>query len=128
MPFNNKILDLEDILYELTCLGYIPIIAHPERYHYLQENYRLVDSLKEEGILFQCNYASILGYYGRKAEKLTKYLFKKHYVNYLGTDLHRIDHTYMLDNFSKIEKKIIKLTGQEYYQEILNNCDELVKE
>lgn len=126
LPFHNKILGLEDLLYELTCQGYIPIIAHPERYDYFQDNYKLVDSFKEEGILFQCNYASILGYYGKKAEKLVKYLLKKHYVDYFGTDLHRIEKTFMLDNFKKIEKNIIKITGKDYYQEILDNCDEII--
>lgn len=126
LPFHNKILGLEDLLYELTCQGYIPIIAHPERYTYFQEDYRLVDTFKEEGILFQCNYASILGYYGKSAEKLVKYLFKNHYVDYLGTDLHRIDKTFMLDNFKKIEKNIIKLTGKENYQEIISNCNNLI--
>lgn len=128
LPFHNKILGLVDLLYELTCQGYIPIIAHPERYTYFQENYRLVDSFKEEGILFQCNYASILGYYGKESEKLVKYLFKKHYVDYLGTDLHRLGKTFMLDNFKKIEKNIIKLTGKEYYREIVNNCNQLINE
>jgi tyrosine-protein phosphatase YwqE len=114
------------MLYELTCQGYIPIIAHPERYSYFQEDYRLVDSFKEEGILFQCNYASILGYYGKGAEKLIKYMLKKEYVDYFGTDLHRIEKTFMLDNFKKIEKNIIKITGKEYYHEILNNCNQII--
>jgi len=126
LPFHNKIIGLEDILYELTCQGYTPIIAHPERYTYFQEDYRLVDSFKEEGILFQCNYASILGYYGKAAEKLIKYMLKKEYVDYFGTDLHRIEKTFMLDNFKKIEKNIIKITGKEYYHEILNNCHQII--
>jgi len=126
LPFHNKILGLEDILYELTCKGYVPIIAHPERYSYFQEDYSLVDEFKAEGILFQCNYASILGYYGKSSEKLVKYMFKKGYVDYLGTDLHRIDKTFVLDNFKKIEKQIIKIVGREEYQDILDNCDKLV--
>lgn len=128
LPFHNKILGLEDILYELALKGYIPIIAHPERYSYFQDNYSLVDELKEEGILFQCNYASILGYYGKSSEKLVKYMFKKGYVNYLGTDLHRIDKTFMLDNFKKIEKQIIRIIGKEEYREILNNCNNIVSD
>ncbi len=126
LPFHNKILGLVDMLYELTCRGYIPIIAHPERYSYLQEDYKLVDMLKEEGILFQCNYGSILGYYGNESQKLVKYLFKKRYVDYLGTDIHRIEKTYVLDNFKKIEKSIMKITGKDYYQEIINNADKLI--
>lgn len=126
-PFHNKINNLEDILYEITCKGYTPIIAHPERYTYFQKDYKLVDSLKEEGYLFQCNYSSILGYYGKDSEKLFKYMLKHHYVDYLGTDLHNMKRTYVLDNFSKIIKNIKKICKEDYYNEIINNCDNLVK-
>ena len=127
IPFHNQILGLADIIYEMKVQGYIPILAHPERYRYFQENYKLVDELKEEGLLFQCNYASILGYYGKEAEKLLKYMLKNEYVNYLGTDIHHINKTYTLDNFKKIDKMFNKIAGKEYYQEIINNGDNLVR-
>ena len=37
LPFHNKIINLEDILYELKHVGLLPVIAHPERYSYFQE-------------------------------------------------------------------------------------------
>ena len=68
-PFHNQILNLEDIIYEIKLKGYIPVIAHPERYTYFQDNYDLVEELKDMDVLFQCNYSSIIGYYGHSAEK-----------------------------------------------------------
>ena len=126
LPFHNQILNLADIIYEIKIQGYIPILAHPERYTYFQDDYSLVDSLREEGLLFQCNFASILGYYGKESEKLLKYMLKKEYVDYLGTDVHRIAKTYVIDNFKKIEKYFNKFAGKEYYHEIIKNGDELV--
>lgn len=128
LPFHNQIRGLIDILYEFKVKGYIPIIAHPERYTYLQDNPDLVDKLKEEGTLFQCNYSSILGYYRKDAERLMKYMLKKHYVDYLGTDIHHINKAFVLDNFNKIKKNIIKITGDEYFNEIMENCSNLIKE
>ncbi len=128
LPFHNQIRGLIDILYEFKVKGYIPIIAHPERYTYLQDNPDLVDKLKEEGTLFQCNYSSILGYYRKDAERLMKYMLKKHYVDYLGTDIHHINKAFVLDNFDKIKKNIIKITGDEYFNEIMENCSNLIKE
>lgn len=128
LPFHNQIVNLEDIIYELKIKGLIPIIAHPERYTYFQKNYKEVDRLKEEGFLFQGNYASILGYYGKESQKLLKYMLKKQYIDYLGTDVHRTTKTYVLDNFKKIEKHIIKITKKDYYEEIQHNCDLIVKE
>lgn len=126
LPFHNQIVNLEDIIYELKIKGLIPIIAHPERYTYFQDNYKEVDRLREEGFLFQANYASILGYYGKESQKLMKYMLKKQYIDYLGTDLHRTTKTYVLDNFKKIEKHIIKITKNDYYNEIQENNNSLV--
>ena len=128
LPFHNEIVNLEDIIYELKIKGLIPIIAHPERYSYFQNNYKEVDRLKEEGFLFQANYASILGYYGKESQKLLKYMLKKQYIDYLGTDIHRTAKTYVIDNFSKIEKNILKITKKDYYQEIKDNCDNIIKD
>ena len=127
LPFHNQIIGLADIVYEMKVAGYIPILAHPERYSYFQKNPHLLDELKKEGLLFQCNYASILGNYGIGAKKLLKYLLKKEYVDYFGTDIHHINKTFVIDNFDKIKKHIIKITGEEYFQKIINNCDNLVK-
>lgn len=128
LPFHNQIVNLEDIIYELKIKGLIPIIAHPERYSYFQKNYKEVDKLREEGFLFQGNYASILGYYGKESQKLLKYMLKKQYIDYLGTDIHRINKTYVIDNFKKIEKQIIKITKKDYYDVILENNNNIIKE
>ena len=128
LPFHHSIMNLEDVIYELKIKGLIPIIAHPERYTYFQENYKEVDRLKEEGFLFQANYASILGYYGKESQKLMKYMLKKQYIDFLGTDLHRTTKTYVIDNFKKIEKHIIKITKKDYYEEIQENNHKIVTE
>lgn len=126
-PLHNKLLNINDILYEITHQGYIPIIAHPERYDAFKTDYKLVKALKDDGYLFQCNYSSILGKYGSDSKKLMKKMLKDHYVDYLGTDIHHIRKTFTLDNFPKILKKITKYAGEEYLKEILANCDKLVK-
>lgn len=126
LPFNNNLIGLKDILYEIKCDGYIPIIAHPERYSYFQKNYKLVDSLKKEGVLFQCNFGSIIGEYGIWSKRLVKYMFRKKYIDFLGTDIHHISRTNVLDNFDKIEKYFRKIDSS-YYDEIIKNGYEIVK-
>ena len=125
-PMHNKLLNIEDILYEIRSKGYEVVIAHPERYDAFKENYSIVDTLREDGFLFQSNYSSILGYYGKDSIKLLKYMLKRHYIDFLGTDIHRIEKTYVIDNFKKIEKHIIKVTGSEYYNKIQLNNNKLV--
>lgn len=125
-PMHNKLLNIEDILYEIRSKGYEVVIAHPERYDAFKEDYSIVDTLREDGFLFQSNYSSILGYYGKESIKLLKYMLKRHYIDFLGTDIHRIEKTYVVDNFKKIEKHIIKVTGSEYYNKIQLNNNKLV--
>lgn len=126
LPFHNKIIGLLDIISEIKSAGYLPIIAHPERYTYFQDDYSLVDELRGEKVLFQCNYTSIIGRYGDSAEKLLKYMLKHRYVDYLGTDLHRVDRTTLIDNWKKIDKLFNKVAGKDYYEKIKRNCDFLV--
>ena len=86
-----EILNLEDIIYEINLKGYIPIIAHPERYKYFQNDYKKLDELILDGVLFQCNYGSIIGKYGKEAKKLFKYMLSNDLVTFLSTDVHRSD-------------------------------------
>ena len=127
LPFHDEILNLQDIIYELKLEGYIPVLAHPERYTYFWKKRNLIDELKEEGVLFQANFASILGHYGRHSKKMLKYLLKKGYIDYLGTDIHHINRTYVIDNFDKIKTKFIKIIGEDYYNKIIDNGNKLIK-
>lgn len=126
LPFENEIIGLSDILYELKYNKLIPIIAHPERYIYFQKKYNKIEELRQEEILFQVNYSSLLGQYGKKAKKTIKYLLKNNYVDFFATDIHRNNKTDVLDNFEKIEKKIIKIIGTEEYQRIKENSKKII--
>lgn len=68
-------------------LGYIPVLAHPERYRYMEEDdYR---QWKERGLLFQINYMSLLGGYGETARKKAEWMLKEGMVDMTGSDVHR---------------------------------------
>ena len=92
----------------------------------IDETYRKRQRCRKDGFFFQSNYSSILGYYGVKAKKLIKYMLKKHYIDFFGTDIHKNDKDYVITNFDVIEKKIKKITGDKYYKTIQVNCDKLI--
>lgn len=79
---------LKDILFELQMQNYQPVIAHPERYLYLEQNKGFYEELKDIGCLFQLNILSVAGYYGKSANELAQHLIKKQYYDLIGTDLH----------------------------------------
>lgn len=83
---------LKDILFEMQMQGYQPVVAHPERYIYLEKNKDFYEELKDLGCLFQLNLLSLGGHYGRSVQELANYLVKKEYYDLVGTDLHHQRH------------------------------------
>ncbi|TMI85775.1 MAG: hypothetical protein E6H10_02270 [Bacteroidetes bacterium] len=94
--------ELKEILFEMQMQGYQPVIAHPERYTYLQANKDFYDELKDTGCFFQLNILSLSGYYSETVMELGRYLAKKQYYDLVGTDLHHFRHLDALKNPSVI--------------------------
>lgn len=116
LPFHNQVVFLNEVIYKLLSMKKVPIIAHPERYDYVQEDPDKLLELMDMGVLFQMNYGSILGQYGKKAKKTAKYLLKQNYIHFLGSDTHRVDGIYL--KMDKILKKIEKIIGKERLMEL----------
>lgn len=96
MSFPSMI--IKEILFDLQMQGYVPIIAHPERYTYLERNKEYYEELKDIGCLFQMNLLSLTNFYGKSVCQLAQYLIKKGYYNLIGTDLHHPYHLEELNN------------------------------
>lgn len=80
---------MDEMLESARKKGYKLILAHPERYRYMEENdYR---KLKEMGILFQMNFLSLTGSYGEQAKKKAEWLLSSKMINFVGSDIHRLD-------------------------------------
>ena len=91
-------MSLKDILFDMQMQGYQPVIAHPERYIYLERNKEFYEELKDIGCLFQLNLLSLGNYYGKSVHNLTQHLVKKGYYNLIGTDLHNLHQLEELNN------------------------------
>ncbi len=89
---------LKDILFDMQMQDYQPVIAHPERYIYLDQNKVFYEELKDIGCLFQLNLLSVGGYYGKSVQELAQYLIKKGFYDLIGTDLHNVRHLEALHN------------------------------
>lgn len=81
---------LHEYLFELQMKGWQPILAHPERYTYM--NAKDYERLIEAGCQFQLNALSLGSYYGKEAYKKAIFLIKKGYIHYLGSDVHHQAH------------------------------------
>lgn len=86
--FLNKPAYLEDAIFNMHTNGYQPVLAHPERYDYLQGNQSLIEKLKDMNVLFQLNILSLTGYYSAGIKTMAQYLLKKDTIDLIGTDCH----------------------------------------
>ena len=118
LPMGNETMLAKEMIYRLIENNYVPVIAHPERYSYVQDNPEYVEELLQMGAMFQANYGSIIGLYGKKAEKTVKKLLKENLIQFLGSDVHGEEHVYVL--MPKILKKLKKIISSEKLEEITN--------
>lgn len=117
LPVTRPMNDMLEFLFILRSKGYVPIIAHPERYLYLQENHEYIDKFLKMGCLFQGNLANAIEKYGAHAKKLFIHMLKNNQYQILATDVHH-ESDILFKKIKKIEKEIIKLTSKEKYYEL----------
>ena len=78
-----------EMLYDIMCDGFQPVIAHPERYEYaVKDNYL---RWKDKRYKFQLNLLSLAGAYGKPAMVKSHYLLDEGMYDYVGSDMHNLD-------------------------------------
>lgn len=97
---------LHETLKQIKAIGYYPILAHPERYMYMDTDDYL--ELKKEDIKFQLNILSLGSYYGNTARKKALWMLKNGLYDVAGSDLHSEDAIEFITN-CKLGKKEIEL-------------------
>ena len=104
---------ISEMLYDVMCADFQPVIAHPERYEYaVKDNYF---RWKDKRFEFQLNLLSLAGAYGRPAQVKAHYLLKNGMYDFVGSDMHG------LDNFRRFMPDI-RLTKKE-----LENLEQLIE-
>lgn len=113
MSYMNAPVQLYKILFDLQVAGYIPVLAHPERYLFYHKNFSEYEKLKKAGCLFQLNLLSLVGYYGERITKVADQLLKNGMYDFSGSDVHHNNHIAAFSQKLKIKnidplKEIIK--------------------
>jgi len=84
----NPPMGLSNILLRIKSKGYTPVLAHPERYNYMEESdYR---QLKGLNMKFQLNFFSLIGIYGAQVKKKAEWLMKDGFYDLAGSDTHNL--------------------------------------
>ena len=133
-PMNVEPLNLLDVVYTLLENKKVPIIAHPERYEFIQKDPNKLIELIENGVLFQANYGSIIGQYGKEAQKTLVKLLQNNMIHFMGTDVHRANSIY--NNVPKaieelkrvVSKNVVEAITIENAKKVLNDEDIEIKQ
>jgi protein-tyrosine phosphatase len=110
-------INLEEIILKIKNKGYIPVLAHPERYSFYHNKLNYYNRLKLLGCLFQLNLLSLSDYYGKHVNKVAKYLIGQGLIDFVGTDIHNLNHLSKLSDLTLNQKtyhlvdRIVKSTN-----------------
>ncbi|MFQ3726952.1 CpsB/CapC family capsule biosynthesis tyrosine phosphatase [Staphylococcus equorum] len=76
------------LFYDLQTMGYVPIIAHPERNKAIAENLDILFDLVNGGALSQITSSSLLGDFGRKVKKISLQMIDNNLTHFVASDAH----------------------------------------
>ncbi|MDO7171386.1 tyrosine-protein phosphatase [Mariniflexile sp. AS56] len=99
MSYFQPPINLEALIFKIKTKGYIPVLAHPERYAFYHNKLGNYDKLKQQGCLFQLNLLSLDNHYGKDVETTANYLIDKGLIDFTGTDAHHVAH---VDKLSRL--------------------------
>ena len=123
LDFGMKKADIEDITYELRIRNIYTIVAHPERYTYL--DIETIRTLKKQGVLFQVSAPHLIKRGRKEAQKLAKQMLKENLIDFVASDAH---HANKLNNAMKLAYDMVKKkTSQAYANKIFKtNAEKLL--
>lgn len=116
LPFKHNPVNLKEMINMWISNKLVPVIAHPERYEYIQKSPNKIYDLIQEGALMQCNYGSFIGQYGKDAKLVANILLKNNMIHFLGSDVHKANTIY--PRIPEIVKQLENIVGKEQVEEI----------
>ena len=91
MPFFGRPNYIEDVLFKVQLQGITPVLAHPERIEAFQHDIDLLANFVERGMLTQVTAGSVVGFFGKRVQAITKNMLQRNLVHVLASDTHFSD-------------------------------------
>ncbi len=107
-------------LQSIVSLGYVPIVAHPERYGFVYEEDDAARRLKDIGCLLQINKGSLKGSFGMRARKTAYRLLDAELADFIASDAHG---PYVRTPFLADARDAVAEIYSEDYAELLFNIN-----
>jgi tyrosine-protein phosphatase YwqE len=97
--YQQEMMMMDDIMFDLRIQGYKPMLAHPERYSYYSMRHDRYRSLHNAGVKFQVNLLSLAGFYGSGPKAAAEWLIDNKFCDFLGSDMHNEKHAEVLEGY-----------------------------
>jgi protein-tyrosine phosphatase len=78
------------VIQKMKDMGYKPILAHPERYAYM--DIEQLEGIRNWGCDLQLNTISLTGYYGKSSKKMAEEMVDRQMVDFISSDMHHPRH------------------------------------
>lgn len=101
-------------LRNISACGYIPVVAHVERYACMRKH--SLEDLKAIGCMIQMNYSSLKGLAIQSDVRWCRTQIRKEQIDLLGTDMHRM--SYRPPEIREAIKWLEKNTRPEYLEQL----------
>lgn len=82
--------ELENALREIMNRGFVPVLAHVERYECLWKKDKILDDIRDLGVVIQMNVSSVLGNMFSESTRVCRRWVKQGFIDVLGTDMHNM--------------------------------------
>jgi protein-tyrosine phosphatase len=81
---------MEDLMFNIQVAGYVPILTHPERLKWIEQNYQSVIDAARAGVWMQITAGSLTGRFGKRPQYWAQRMLAEGHVNILATDAHNL--------------------------------------
>ena len=117
--------EIDEMIYEITLLGYVPVLAHVERFDFVSIG--LIKQLKSLGALVQINAGSLFAGRFSSSKRKAKKLLKLGLVDFVASDVHSFRPNYLQKANEFIAKKFGRDVANKLFIEnakkVINNQD-----
>ncbi len=98
-------------------LGYVPVIAHPERYAFIRRDPQIAYAFVNMGCLLQVNKSSFFGSFGEQQKLCAELLAEHGLIAAVASDAHRADTR--TTEMGKIRDYLTRMYGSDFSRAVL---------
>lgn len=104
LSLHEQMAGCDEMIFDLQTQGYEVILAHPERYPYLNIDGTRIEQLLNQGVYLQANVLSLGGFYGEEAKRRALTMIDRGWISFLGSDTHNTLYCQALRDLSRSRK------------------------